>query len=73
MTLQSSRALAQIWPYPHRRDFEMLLQRAAAAWFAGRGLSVRPRKSYILADRKGWSANLIDPTLYTYIQTETAR
>ncbi len=54
-------------------DYRRKMERAAAAWFKGRGLPVQQRRAYILREWKDWPNNLIDPALAVVVQREKQR
>lgn len=64
---QSSRALAQTWGYPRRRQFVGQIRTAAAAWFQSKKMRVDLRHPYILAEWADWPNNIILPEVAEYI------
>jgi len=66
----SSRSNARTWPYPRHREFEALLRKSNAAWFAERGYSVNDRMPYLLSNWEQWPQNIILPEVAGYIRNE---
>ena len=69
----SSRANAETWGYPRRREFEKHLQLAATEWFERHGRATSRRHPYLLAEWEQWPENIILPEVAEYVQSEAAK
>ena len=68
--MPSSRELARSWAYPRQKPFEGTLRKAAAAWFAKRGLTTHTQMPYCLDAHENWADNVILNEVASLIRTE---
>lgn len=59
---------ASDWPYGLYREYRNELELAATRWFRRHEFDVRPKKLYILSDRKQWRNNVILGEVADYIE-----
>ena len=70
---KSSKALTKTWPYPRQQQYADMPRKAAAQWFADRGLCTHPKYSYCLHDWTQWPQNIILPEVVAHIEQQKAQ
>jgi hypothetical protein len=64
---ESSRRLAQSWPFPRHQTFVRLLRSSAAKWFSDHDFATLPKKPYCLNKWENWPQNIILPEVADFI------